>query len=231
MRYICKILLLLLFASCNQNGENGTLLQNSDFELNTKNKILATTSKVSIDIMNMSVTGINVVYKEKETIYSFKSKKTFYLNGKNRNLSDYEIILANNTINLKTDNNLRLSMKDNKPYIISEKHVGFPNESFYISSEFNILLLVMKELVAELDLKFGSAEYLSNSLTKSGCSFWNTYYVYATGGSSSVAQANLLAEITQYSEDSASCSAIGFMDSGCLWEQYGCVASQAYCCN
>ncbi len=219
-----SVLSLFLVVSCNHdNIVNENLAQNEELELNIQNKLLESTSEVSSIFLNMGVTEINVTNMTTSKIYSFVDKKSFYINGESVNLSKYEIVLENNMIHLNTNDNLNLSIKNNKPYIVSDSYVGFPNDRFYNSIDFNILLLTMNELITEVELKFDSNDFLL-SKDSARCSFWNTYYVYGTGASQSVAQANLTAEIEDYSSDLAGCTEIGSSNNGCLWEEFGCIS-------
>jgi hypothetical protein len=234
MKKILKLTLgilttLTIVFSCSNETDlmNNPITEN--LELNQKIQLNNTTTMVSNNFLNMGITEVVVENKSKIVLYKVKTQKTFYLNGENIDLSTYNIVVENNFISIKNDNSFKLSVYQNKPYVVSGSYSGFPKSDFYSNKNFNILLFFMKEIITNDEFKLNSKTFLKdNTQRRGGCSFWNTYYVYGTGGSQSVAQANLTSEISSY--DLSGCSSIGGSNSGCLWAEYGCVSSQAYCC-
>ena len=101
-----------------------------------------------------------------------------------------------------------------------------------MDNKFNILFLVLNELIIKEDFKVYSKAAISDfNLKSEACSFWDTYYVYTTGANRSVAESRLDSEVHDYSEQLEGCSEIGDSNSSCLWGDHGCLASQAFCCN
>ncbi len=226
---------LVVIFSCSENTD----LIDTEFnnlkklELNQKIELKETSTNISNNFFNIGVTKIVVKNTSKHISYKAKTQKTFYMNGEIIDLSNYNVILEGNSLYLENDNSIKLSIYQGKPYVISNSYMGFPKERDFSNKKFNILLLFMKEIVTKNEFKLNASIQKTN-LNKEGCSFWNTYYIYGTGGSQSVAEANLTSEIALYTESGGpleGCTSIGNSNSGCLWEEYGCVATQAYCCN
>lgn len=90
----------------------------------------------------------------------------------------------------------------------------------------------MKEITTEIEYKVNAQAAVNDfNLKSAACSFWNTYYVYTTGGSRSVSEYNIDYEVAAYSDELGGCHEIGDVSTSCLWEDHGCVSTQAFCCN
>lgn len=205
---------------------------NENLELSEYLRLKETTSYVTTNFQKMGVLKINVENLSNCKQYRFTTGKYFFLNKEKIDLASYSFILKNGMLSLKNDNSIKLSIYKNKPYIYSNKYVGFPTEDFYSNRTFNLLLLVMSEISTDINNKVESS--FNTSKMKGGCSMLNTYYVYGTGGSLAVAETNLEAEIAYYTGQGGAlsgCTAIRGANSGCFWEEYACIATQAYCCN
>lgn len=99
-------------------------------------------------------------------------------------------------------------------------------------NNFNILLFFMKEITTEIGYKINAQAAVNNyNLKSAACSFWITYYVYATNGNRSVSEYNIDFEVAEYSDELDGCRKIGGVRTSCLWEGYGCFSTQAFCCN
>lgn len=193
--------------------------------------MIETTSFVSDLLFNLGVIGINITNNTESILYEFRTKKSFKFNGEFVNLSNYTILFENGMLSLDTNSELKLTLVDNQPYIIKPNYSGFldNNSDNFRNLELNILLLFMKEMIITNDIKINTLELLDAEYSqRGGCSFWNTYYVVATGGSRSVAATNL-----KYKEDDdvEGCREIGDADSSCVWDDHLCIATQAYCCD
>lgn len=222
-------MILILSHSCSQD----TSLDNQSYELNKKTTLKETTSNVSDLMLNMGVTKVKVTNVSNSVLYGFDTAKGFWMNGEFINLSDHVVELKEGKITLKSNPTLSLSLLDNQPYVYSEEYTGFvKSDNFFKNNDFNVLLLFMKEMITEVSLKVDAQAIISNRIyQRQGCSFWDTYYVYGTGGNLSVSEANLQDEIQEYSSDLRGCRAIGEVNSACLWGSLACVATQAFCCD
>ena len=231
------LIVSILCYSCSQDDINSDKLNSEFFELNRNVTLKETTSNVSNLMLNMGVTAIKVSGTSNSTLFEFNTAKEFRMNGKSIDLSNYAVILENGKISLKSNSNLSLTLLNDQPYIISSEYSGFiKSEDIFDKTDFNILLLFMKELVTDNSNKVDAKAIISTDLSQktSGCSFWDTYYVYATGGSRSVSEANLEDEEQEYISDGGDlegCTPVGESDSSCVWDNHGCIATQAYCCE
>lgn len=220
------IILSLVLYACSKDD-----LNTKKFNLIEQVTLTETTSNVSDLFLNMGVIGINITNDSKSTLYEFKTKKTFIFNGNSIDLSNYSILLEDEMISLNSNSSLKLTLLDNQPYIIYPGYSGLLNitSDDFKNVDLNILLLFMKEMITTNDMKINTVSLLNGELSQQeGCSFWNTYYVVASGGSRSVAETNL-----EYKDDDdvVGCRELGAPDSTCVWGDHFCVASQAYCCD
>lgn len=187
--------------------------------------------------LNMGVTGISVTKTLKSTLYEFQTEKIFIMNGKSIDLSNYSVILEEGMISLSSNPSLKLTLLDDQLYIVKPNHSGLiESQDYFKSTGFNILMFFMKEMITSDKLKINAMDLLDDKLSQksSGCSFWETYYVYSTGGSRSVSESNLDSQTEleeSAGEDVEGCRKIGEPDSSCVWENHGCVTTQAYCCD
>lgn len=134
-------------------------------------------------------------------------------------------------ISLNSNSSLKLTLLDNQPYIIKPGYSGIMKNTSddFKNVDLNVLLLFMKEMIITNDMKINAISLLNGELSqRGGCSYWNTYYVVASGGSRSVAETNLK---DKDDDDVVGCREIGGSDSSCIWENHICVATQAYCCD
>ena len=228
--------MLTIVFTCSKDNPNTIDIKNENFDLIEKVTLNKSTSDITELFLNMGVTGIEVTKNLETTIYEFETAKTFILNGNSIDLSNYLVTFENGLISLNSNPSLKLTLLDGQPYIIKPNYSGFINNSQdeFKVMEFNILLLFMKEMTTDKEQKINTVSLLNSDLSRAGCSFWDTYYVYSTGGSRSVAIANLEAQVAfeeSPGEDVEGCRKIGSPDSSCVWENHGCVATQAYCCD
>ncbi|MCO6175206.1 hypothetical protein NHF50_09115 [Flavobacterium sp. NRK F10] len=242
---IIILFLTVLFSSCTQENSNDVKMSKSNvklykrdsYELDEKLTLEKSTSKVTDLFLNMGVVEINVNHSDSSIIYDFNTEKGFGVNQEFVDLKDYTITLSEGAISINSNPDIKLTILDDQPYILSSFYTGFvESEDFFNIKEFNILLFFMNEMITPEEIKTDAKLPASGGGISGGCSFWNTYYIYATGGSRSVAEANLPAEIAHYTSgfntlDLSGCSAFGGVDTSCLWENHACVASQAFCCN
>jgi hypothetical protein len=224
------LFIVVIVISCNDSyNENQKI---DKYELDKLVSLKKSTDNVSDIFLNMGVTEINVSHESNSVVYNAKTEKDFNLNGENIDLSNYTVILKEGKISLISNPSFELTIYQNQPYIVSPSYTGFTVEDYFMDKDFNLLLLFMKEITTEIDCKISAQAAVNDfNLKSASCSFWNTYYVYTTGGSRSVAESRMPNEINEYSSSLGGCSAIGGIDSSCLWENHGCIATQAFCCN
>lgn len=223
--------------SCTTDGIDTEKLDSNNFELNQKLTLNKTTSKISTLFWNMGVVEVIVWDKVNYKVFEFKTIKEFGFNKESINLSNYSILLKDGLISLNSNSDKRLSIVNSKPYLLSSKYSGFiESDKFHDDLETNILLLFMNELITPEESKIDSNKLINYQFKVASCSFWDTYYVFATGTSRAVAEANLVDEISYYSSgfntlSVEGCSKIGGVDTSCMLDNHFCVASQAYCCD
>ncbi len=239
---------ILFGALISCSDENSSLEENTSsineikqrIQLNLSEQVVVTetTTFVSELFFNMGVTEVEVTRDNNLTVFRAITEKTFFLKEQNVDLADYPIVLEGEFLRLNNSNStMRLSISEDRPYIESSSYEGFVEDNYFFNSiEFNVLIFFMNELTLEFADKFNATPATGNPTTgtQGSCSFWGTYYVYGTGISSSVAQANLQSEIDTYTGffgPLLGCSPIGGADTSCLWGNHACVSTQAYCCD
>lgn len=237
---------LTLLSSCSQEDNNEKLKNKSfssssstfrttNYQLEEKITIAKTTSKISQLFLNMGVIEIKVNNLEEMIEYSFTTSKMFGINGEGTDYKNYKITLNEGMISISSNSNIKLTIIENKPYIITPSYEGFLNSGEYINDKnFNLLYLFMNELITPETIKTDSSNI--DSIYSRGCAFGNTKYVFSTAFSASVAEANLPDEIAHYTSgfntlDLSGCRKFGGVDTSCVWGNHMCISTQAFCCN
>lgn len=228
---------LLLLIGCNTDSD--VVVQDLEFQLDELITLRSSTNMVSPHLYNMGVTEINVSNSGNNDLeYNFTALKEFGMNKESINMSDFTVIYQDNAIFLKENPEVKVSIYQNSPYILSPLHTGSMDSDYlYENKTINILLFTLKEITTAQGLKIDTKIALNEAnLSGKACSFWDTYYVTASAGSRSTSQAKLVEE-TAYREGPYNtrnvhgCSKIGGPDTSCLWENHLCISTQAYCCN
>ena len=226
------------------SDENSLLEENSPssnevkqrVSLNLREQIVVTetTTFVSEVFFNMGVTRVEVTRNNDLTKFSAITEKTFGLKGQNVDLAEYPVVLEGEFLMLNNSNStMKLSISEDRPYIESSSYTGFVKDEHFDSLEFNVILFFMREITLNFDNKINSEQAITTTNSQ-GCSFWDTYYVYGTGGNRSVALANLNDEVsaeTFFGGAMLGCRKIGGINSSCLWGDHSCIATQAFCCD
>lgn len=231
-----SVILAVICFGCSQEKIDSDELNQKNYELESRIALNNSTTNVSELFLNMGVTAITVTESPNSKLYEFRTEKLFALNGNWIDINEYPILFKDGMISLANNSTLNLTIYNNQPYIVSDNYTGaLDNNSKLNNIELSLLQLFMNEMIIENSEKIdANFIYEQNSLRSSGCGFWDTYYVYGTGGSSSVAQANLqdsIAEDTGIGGDVEGCRAFGGVDTSCLWGNHACVSTQAYCCD
>lgn len=232
------LVMVLTLNSCNNEDSEINDLSQLGKELSEANNLREPTTSVSRMFLNMGVTAINVTNVGEKTIYTFETEKEFGICKVNINWADYTVVLEGGLVYLQSDPEYKLTVKDDKPYIQSLEYEGYAELGFhYEKKEFNLLLLFIAEMTSNNTMKSDSRKVLKTESKGAACSFWDTYYVFTTGFSRSVALENLKEEM-EYRENAfyntanvIGCTKIGTPDTSCVTENHGCVSSQAYCCD
>ncbi len=220
--------LLLIPYSCS-NEEKVSLDENHPIsELGPKIQVNETTLLVSDLFFKMGVSKIEVQSENGIISYTLRTERPFYMDGELVNFADYDIFYFNDALSLAENQEYKISFLNDEPYISSPNYNGKLSEinEENINKKVAIMSLFMREIT--MDFKEKHEYYSENNMNKS-CSFFNTYYVFASGVSRSVSGDNLEGEIEKYGMEG--CTTIGGEDSACLWGDYFCLTSQAFCCQ
>ena len=219
-----------------KNTINNSLAFNkTNYQLKDKITISQTTSKISQLFLNMGVVEVKVSKMENFIEYGFTTKKMFGINGEGTDFKDYKITLNDGMISISSNTNIKLTIFENKPYIITPTYEGFLNSGEYINDKnFNLLYIFMNELITPESSKIDAG--IIDNVYSRGCAFGNTKYVFSTGFSRSVSEANLPDEIAHYTSgfnslDVSGCTKFGGVDTSCVWGNHLCMSTQAFCCN
>lgn len=227
---------------------------NSNFDLSNKIKVQKSTRYISERLLKMGVVSINVIENEKEMTYSLETIKSTYINDSLLNLQSYKLILKNNFLYIKDEPGMKLSMVGNKVFIETGNFSGYI-EDLSPNFKIHINLVVLSVFLKEITLPAAEPKILvpidpinNPPHTTLGCPFMNTITKFYAGSTRSIAVANAegamstqqaLYELNQSLIEGggngvgypANCKPIGGIDSGCVWEDYGCVASFSMCCK
>lgn len=229
LKILLSLFLLSIIISC--STENEQPVEDYNFQLSEKLMVKESTENISDLLFNMGVSKINVEYSDNRFLFKNETQKSFILNGKTLDLEDYDFILEKEFLYLKDFPDYKVSILNELPFFDTPLFKGFSEnqEENIKDTKISLLLLYLNEIILDNDVKLSFKESLSYKTQ--GCSFWDTYTVYATGNSRSVAESDLQTEQLSYSDDLEGCTPYGGVDSSCLWENHGCVATQSYCCN
>lgn len=227
-----------LIISCSQDNTSiNTKLDTSASEFNQRLSSQESSTILTKFFMNLGVVEILSTHESDSIVYNFVTEKEFFINDEFVNLRNYPITMKDGEISLNSNPNLKLTILNDQPYLNSPSYSGFlESEEFFRDKEINILLFFMKEIITTDDFKYHSNDYIINVQSETGCSFWDTHYIFATGGSASVAEANLPAAISHYTSgfntlDVSHCRQFGSVDTSCVWGNHLCISTQAFCCD
>ena len=124
-------------------------------------------------------------------------------------------------------------MVQNKPFVISKAYSG--DVDGFISSkaggidELPLLLLMLREITLDKSLKINTLSKEFKNSRIYGCSFWNTYIVYAVNLTRQSAESEL-SEST-FSRTGETCVVTTDMETSCYTDNHLCIATQSYCCT
>jgi|GEM_PF-3475881 len=208
------------------------------FSLNLSDQVVLTqtTNFISDIFLNMGVSKIIVTRNGNSIEFGVETIKTFFLNGKNIDLSEYIFVLEDDFLKIKDFDNIKLSVSGDDLYVMSSSYFGLVKDKqhFFDSLEFNILLFFIREITLNLENKIEFSQAVTTYANRQGCSFWNSYYIYSAGLSQSSSEANLKDEISNYMGAGGSlsdCRKVGGIDTTCARGNHICISTQAVCCD
>lgn len=233
---LLALLLSSLIFSCSkdeyseQNTDGNKLSMRGISVLNNKIIIKEATKKLSkfshqIGILEvLSVSEIN-------SVYNFKLSR-YRKNVNGQDLSTFknlEISENNNFIIVKfkeSNNQVLIDSKKNVKMQFNNKFSDFTEQAVdNLSPQENtelVNLLILYDFVTN-----PGNENTESTTTAKECD----YISIQAEPSRSRALHNLNSEVESFLKSHPDCKKIGSPDSGCLWEDYGCVASQSLVCN
>lgn len=230
--------MIVSLSSCEKTNVDDSFSIEKKTTFHNRKLIDQTTSKLSKTFLDFGVKTITVTENNNSLIYDFETVKNFHLNGESINFSDFRIVYENEFVFLDNGSNLKLKIVDDEIFVESDSYTGVVDKNdFFENREFNLLFFFLQELIIEDIDKIDFQDYVDQHSSQVGCSFWNTYHVFSTGFSRTVALLNLDAEIRRYEMgldfffNLDGCRKLGGVDVSCMTENHGCFASQAYCCN
>ncbi|NNF34008.1 MAG: hypothetical protein HKN68_07860 [Saprospiraceae bacterium] len=225
MKTFQSILFLLFlafsFSNCSEDSETLTF-EDDQYELDADLKVTTSTDKISKLFFNAGVAKIEV--KEVNSSLTFtpliSSLEHFYnravlLNNHQVDLTDYTVSMESGSLHLNNDKSVRLTIKDKKPFVISDHFTGYleGNHSMIQDREVSLLLIFLNELTMSSESKVVFEEEIREiDDNYRMCSFWDTYYSVGVGLNKSAAYANfehnLLGDLT-VGGMGQNCTAIG----------------------
>lgn len=227
MRLLKNTLLLLLTISLfNCSDSNDLEVQNQQFDLENQLQVRSSTESVSplffqagISKIEVSKIDNSIVFMPSNTTEQRHGLKNILLNGHSVLLSDYVVRLENGALYLNDQKDLQMTLKGDKPYLISDMYTGYleDNNELLLDKNVSVLFTFLNELIISQDQKVLYSEAMSNIETmeannKTACSFWDTYYSYGIGLNKAGAYANfehnLLDDLTDGGMG-ANCTALG----------------------
>jgi hypothetical protein len=146
---------------------------------------------------------------------AFKTFKVSEVDG----FIELEFVESNNKLQIDSDKNILMYFDDNiLPFSDSEVEKLSDTENTEVAN-----LLVLFDLVTNPENDM--SQYVTSE--KKTCD-WIAMTVYSTR---SRAEYKLEALVETFLAEHSDCKKVGSGDSGCLWEDYGFVASQGFECN
>lgn len=244
-----SLILLSFLVSCNNNDEVADNLdskkesvQNSLWSKREMSK--DDFSKINESTKLLSKTIINLGVKEIEkngNFYSFKTFRTFKIQDRFVNLSEFEFEYSDHILSFKKDKSYQIYSVANQFYLKTPTYNGMLENitAERINNDENILYLLLffgeftndsSRTTFETVQIEHQAEY---STSGTGCSFWNTYYSVGIGLNQAAADANFIHNLkddmwNEYSSHTH-CWSLGRPEKSNFAHVY--YVSQAFCCT
>jgi len=238
MKYISKLILITVFSislfSCNKDDANSEELQKS---LESDLFMKSTSNSLSEMTFNLGVRQIEPI---KNNLNSFN----FKLNGEVSNLNGHLFIPNSTELNISKNNNsdIIVSFMNSNNYLkvnSSEIQFSIDNQIFdyndnnldNLTSENEtelIELIALYNEVTNSNLERTSFNDSQQYLRSGTCAF----HALSVRSSRSYAKIKAVAAAEAWIADGhGDCSLVGDVNSGCAWEDFGCVAEQTMECN
>ncbi|MDG2430889.1 hypothetical protein [Flavobacterium sp.] len=229
LKILFILIILSFFSSCSNEQQKNE----------AENILISTTSKSLINesLIKLGARKIVAENYNSKTIYHFETFRNFNLFGKSIDLSSYKFIKKNNMIFLNNNQNYKLKMINNQPYIYTPNYKGFvkDNNTVFLDSDAVILMLFVINDNSNEQEKIDTKLILDNvSKIQGGCSVWNTYYSAGIGANKAASLSNLEynANDAIHSGDLNGCKLLSLQaETSCAWESSLCVSTIAWCCS
>ncbi|QTY27802.1 hypothetical protein [Flavobacterium sp. CS20] len=237
-----------------QNESNSTEYQfkNGGLNLDEKLTVNRTTTFISKLLINSGVIKLNVVRDNDAIKYYPTTLKQCYLDDELVDLNDYTLVVVNNYAFLERNPDFKLSFSNNNLFLNSNGFTGIVEDNhfdLFDNIDKKVALILLKEVTISEDNKFSviqpndpnnpGDDYTPIASASETCSWWNTITYTYFGNTRSVAEsrAGHQMELSQQLHDLGEqqglnfCEPFGEVDSSCIWDNHGCVASYSVCCD
>jgi len=170
-----------------------------------------------------------------------------------------DFYIEDEILHIKGKPEVGVTLLNGEPYIISENYKGSIDkfDKSNLDRNYVLLLFTLREITSDPKKKVKSSIYRGfNTKNRGACEFWDTYWVFQFGISESTAEEGFgtteeLETLDRAYEDNGyeseesgedfyyeeegydvtrNCSRIGDLDTSCLTDEHGCLATQAWCC-
>jgi hypothetical protein len=239
MKNLLKLsfLSLIVLFSCSEESILENINQNETLE--SKLLVTKTTSTLTETTFNLGVREITPI-KNSEESFSFK------LNGSSTNINGYYFNPNSNELNIdRTDNsdivisfkNSNNSLKissNNIEFSISDINYDYTDENLdLIDKQKETELIELITLYNELtNPNLNRNPYASNTQFYSNKSETCTWHAMSIRNSRGYAEVRAVRAAEEWIADGHSdCQMVGDVNSGCAWEDFGCIAEQTIECN
>lgn len=227
--YFIYLTIVSFFLSCSNEVEK------SDNE----SVLISSTSKTLLNesLIKLGAREIVAENYKSQTIYHFETFRNFNLYGKSIDLSLYKFIKKNDMIFLNNNQNYKIKMINNQPYIYTPNYKGYlkDNQKVFLDCDAVILMLFVINDNSSDQEKIDAKLILNNvSKNQGGCSIWNTYYSAGVGANKAASLSNLEynANDAIHSGDLNGCRLLSVQaETSCAWESSMCVSTIAWCCS
>lgn len=211
----------------------------TDEKKNETESILISTTTKSLINESLIKLGAREIVEEKynsKTIYHFETYRNFILHGKSIDLSKYKFIKKNDMIFLSNNQNYKIKMSNNQPYIFTPNYEGFvkDNQKVFFDSNAVMLMLFIIDYNSSDQAKIDAKTIFNHTSKSLGCSVWNTYYSVGVGANKAGALSNLeyVANDAISDGDLNGCSLLSSRaETSCAWDSSLCVSTIAWCCT
>lgn len=228
LKLLFILTILTFFSSCSTEEKK-----------NEAESVLISTTSRSLINESLIKLGAREIIEEKynsKTIYHFETFRNFILHDKSIDLSKYKFIKKNEMIFLSNNQNYKIKMSNNQPYIFTPNYQGYvkDNQKVFFDSNAVVLMLFIIDYNSSDQEKIDAKSILNNvSKSQGSCSVWDTYYSAGVGANKAASLANLQfnANDALGSGELRGCKLLSSQaETSCAWESSLCVSTIAWCC-